>query len=37
MREFIATLALPDDAKQRLIDMTPAGYTGLAEPLARKI
>jgi len=37
MREFIATLALPDDAKQRLIDMTPATYTGLAEPLARKI
>ena len=37
MREFIAALALPDADKQRLLDMTPASYTGLAEPLARKI
>jgi adenylosuccinate lyase len=37
MREFIATLALPDADKQRLLAMTPASYTGLAEPLARKI
>ena len=37
MRDFIATLALPDADKQRLLAMTPASYTGLAEPLARKI
>ena len=34
MRAFIATLDLPDDAKQRLMQMTPASYTGLAGPLA---
>ncbi|GAA5009361.1 adenylosuccinate lyase [Pseudoluteimonas lycopersici] len=37
MREFITTLDLPADAKQRLLDMTPASYTGLAEKLAREI
>jgi len=37
MREFIATLDLPADAKQRLLDMTPATYIGLAERLARDI
>ncbi|MFT3805509.1 adenylosuccinate lyase [Arenimonas sp.] len=37
MRQFIAGLDLPDDAKQRLIALTPAGYTGLAERLAREI
>jgi adenylosuccinate lyase len=37
MREFIASLDLPVDAKQRLLDMTPASYTGLAERLAREI
>jgi adenylosuccinate lyase len=37
MREFVATLALPDDARERLLALTPAGYTGLAEPLARAI
>ncbi len=37
MRTFIATLALPDDVRQRLLDMTPASYTGLAEQLARSI
>jgi len=37
MREFIASLDLPADAKQRLLDMTPATYTGLAERLAREI
>ena len=37
MRAFIAALALPDDAKQRLLAMTPASYTGLAEALARAI
>ena len=37
MREFIASLDLPADAKQRLLDMTPASYTGLAERLAKEI
>ncbi|MEO7072616.1 MAG: adenylosuccinate lyase [Rhodanobacter sp.] len=37
MREFIGGLDLPSDAKQRLLDLTPAGYTGLAEKLANDI
>lgn len=37
MREFIAGLDLPADAKQRLLAMTPGDYTGLAERLAREI
>ncbi|MFC0679255.1 adenylosuccinate lyase [Lysobacter korlensis] len=37
MREFIGTLDLPEDAKQRLLEMTPASYTGLAEQLAREV
>ena len=37
MREFIASLDLPADAKQRLLEMTPATYTGLAEGLAKDI
>jgi len=37
MREFIASLELPADAKQRLLDMTPGSYTGLAERLAREV
>ena len=37
MREFIATLELPDDARSRLSTLTPAGYIGLAERLAREI
>jgi adenylosuccinate lyase len=37
LREFIAGLALPDDAKARLLALTPAGYIGLAEPLARRV
>jgi adenylosuccinate lyase len=36
MRAFIAGLDLPADAKQRLLDMTPATYTGLAARLARE-
>ncbi len=36
MRAFIASLDLPDDAKQRLLELTPATYTGLAEQLARE-
>lgn len=34
-REFIATLALPELAKQRLLELTPASYIGLAPELVR--
>jgi adenylosuccinate lyase len=37
MRGFIASLDLPADAKQRLLDMTPGRYIGLAERLAKEI
>ena len=37
MRAFIATLDLPEDAKQRLLQMTPATYTGLAGQLASDV
>ncbi|MEY2114884.1 MULTISPECIES: adenylosuccinate lyase [Rhodanobacter] len=37
MREFIGKLELPAEAKQRLLDLTPGGYIGLAEGLARDI
>ena len=36
LREFIAGLDLPADAKARLAAMTPASYTGLAEALAKQ-
>jgi len=36
MRAFIAGLDLPAAAKQRLLEMTPATYTGLADRLARE-
>jgi adenylosuccinate lyase len=37
LAEFIETLQLPAEAKQRLRTLTPAGYVGLAETLARGI
>ena len=37
MRAFIASLDLPAGDKQRLLEMTPGSYTGLAERLAREI
>ena len=37
MREFIASLDLPADARQRLLEMTPGSYIGLAARLARDI
>ena len=37
LHEFIATLAIPQDAKQRLLDMTPASYIGQAVALAKRI
>ncbi len=37
LRAFITALDLPDDARQLLLSLTPAGYIGLAERLARAI
>lgn len=37
MQAFIQTLDLPPDARQALLELTPARYTGLAESLARAI
>jgi adenylosuccinate lyase len=37
LREFIGTLAIPQDAKDLLLQMTPANYTGLAAQLAAQI
>ena len=37
MRQFIQSLDLPEEARARLAALTPAGYTGLAERLARAI
>ena len=37
LREFIQGLAIPQDAKDRLLAMTPATYVGLAAQLAKDI
>ena len=37
LRDFVAGLAIPQDAKDLLLAMTPANYIGLAAELARKI
>ena len=37
MRAFIASLDLPEDAKQRLLELTPGTYTGLAGTLAKDV
>jgi len=37
LREFIGTLAIPEDARKLLLDMTPGSYIGKAEELARRI
>ena len=37
LAEFIAGLELPAEAKARLAALTPAGYTGYAEEIARRI
>lgn len=34
---FIQSLEIPDDAKARLLELTPTSYTGLAESLAKKL
>ena len=35
LHDFIASLDIPEDARQRLLELTPAGYIGLAEQLAK--
>ncbi|HTJ98501.1 MAG TPA: adenylosuccinate lyase [Bordetella sp.] len=37
LREFVQGLALPVDAKTRLLEMTPRSYIGLAAQLARSL
>jgi adenylosuccinate lyase len=37
LREFIGTLAIPQEAKDLLLQMTPSNYTGLAAQLAAAI
>jgi adenylosuccinate lyase len=37
LQSFIATLAIPESERQRLLAMTPASYTGKAAELARRI
>jgi adenylosuccinate lyase len=34
---FISNLALPDDAKSRLLALAPSTYVGLAAELAKRI
>jgi adenylosuccinate lyase len=35
LRQFVSQLAIPDEAKQRLMAMTPANYLGVAASLAK--
>ena len=37
LRAFVATLGLPDESRRCLETLTPTGYTGLAEALARAV
>ncbi|WP_426394908.1 adenylosuccinate lyase [Ralstonia sp. R-29] len=37
LRDFIGTLAIPEDARKLLLDMTPGSYIGKADELARRI
>jgi adenylosuccinate lyase len=37
LREFIGTLAVPQEAKDLMLAMTPANYIGLAAELAKAI
>jgi adenylosuccinate lyase len=37
LRDFVGKLELPAEARQRLLDLTPAGYTGLARELAGSV
>ena len=37
LRRFVEALAIPDEAKQRLLALTPGRYTGLARNLAERV
>jgi adenylosuccinate lyase len=37
LREFITGLSIPQDAKDLLLEMTPANYIGVAASLAKAI
>ena len=37
LRSFIMNLAIPEEARQRLLELTPAAYTGNAAAQARKV
>jgi len=37
MRAFVQTLDIPDDAKARLLALTPGGYTGNAADQAKAV
>jgi adenylosuccinate lyase len=37
MRQFVTGLAIPEDAKKALLQLTPGTYTGLAERLAKDV
>ena len=37
LREFIATLAIPEQAKALLLEMTPSNYIGIAAKLAKAV
>ena len=37
LREFIRGAAIPEEAKARLLALTPGTYTGAAADLARKV
>jgi adenylosuccinate lyase len=37
MREFVLGLGLPAEAEQRLLALTPATYTGLADQLVDRL
>ncbi|MFC3107466.1 adenylosuccinate lyase [Undibacterium arcticum] len=37
LREFVLGLAIPQDAKDRLLALTPSNYTGIASKLARQV
>ena len=37
LHRFVESLTIPDDAKKRLLDLTPQSYTGIAQRLAKNI
>ena len=37
LHEFVGSLAIPPEEKERLLALTPAAYTGIAEQLAKRI